>query len=143
MRQVLDQELQKTIVLRENAARQARFQAGRKVGAPAGGSDEYIFDDKENVPMSIAAKKMTEREKARLLKIAGGNVKKDFFGRVIVEKVLTADERLALGETDGNKGGRNGESEGGHGGTVWVTYNEGLNEAVKKPITLEEFMRGF
>ena len=58
-----------------------------------------------------------------------------------MEKVLTADERLALGETDGNKGGKNGD--GGHAGEVWVTYNEGLNEAVRKPITLEEFMRSF
>ncbi|KAM7198602.1 chromosome transmission fidelity protein 18 [Naviculisporaceae sp. PSN 640] len=147
VRQVLDQELQKTIAMRESAARQSRFRAGRNVHAAAD-ADDYVFDDKENDMLADKKKAMSEKERLRILKLqqahGKGAVKKDFFGRVIVEKALSAEER-ALGETNGN-GGRNLKKKGHakeDGVKVWVTYHEGLNNAVRKPITLEEFMRGF
>lgn len=133
--------------MRENAARQARFRMGRNVHAAAD-ADDFVFDDKENDVLGGKKKVVSEKERLRIMKLqqaqGRGAVKKDFFGRVIVEKVLSAEER-ALGEMSGN-GGRNLKKKGnGHedGVKVWVTYHEGLNNAVRKPITLEDFMRGF
>ncbi|KAK3688064.1 hypothetical protein B0T22DRAFT_439629 [Podospora appendiculata] len=122
VRQVLDLELQKAIALRETAARQARFQSGSLAGV----HEDYVFSDKEN--KAAAQKMLTEREKMVLAR----SVKRDFFGRLIVEKPRP------LGETDGNAARGKAEGEG----KIWVTYHEGLNEAVRKPISLEEFMRG-
>ncbi|ROW05787.1 hypothetical protein VMCG_05225 [Cytospora schulzeri] len=123
VRQVLDQELQKTITMRETAARQARFRAG--MGAAEIESLEHsslMHDDKENKPS----------EKNPL--IVPTIVKRDFFGRVIMEK--------ALHEIDGNGGGKKGRAAEKVENKVWVTYHEGLNNAVRKPVSLDEFLRG-
>jgi chromosome transmission fidelity protein 18 len=129
VRQVLDQELQKTLAMRENAARQARFQSG----SAAGVHEDYIFDDKENNPgmkkMNSGAKEFnatgTGKENA-------DDVKRDFFGRVI------ALPPRPLGETDGNAGREKSKADI----NVWVTFHEGLNNAVRKPISLQELLRG-
>jgi chromosome transmission fidelity protein 18 len=127
VRQVLDQELQKTIKLREIAMRQARFKSGHIAGV----HDDYVFDDKEN-----SAAKGPVKDRDRFM---GSSLKKDFFGRVIIPKERPLDE------TDGN-GKRSAASDtaaSDAAAKVWVTYHEGLNNAVRKPISLEEFMRGF
>ncbi|KUI68136.1 Chromosome transmission fidelity protein 18 [Cytospora mali] len=124
VRQVLDQELQKTIALRETAARQARFRAG--MGAAEieslAHSTLLLHDDKENVG--------GERNPLIVPTI----VKKDFFGRVIMEKPLH--------EIDGNSGGQKSKAAEKAESKVWVTYHEGLNNAVRKPVSLEDFLRG-
>ncbi|KAI8949684.1 hypothetical protein F4801DRAFT_580223 [Xylaria longipes] len=117
VRQVLDQELQKTNLLRENAARQTRYKAGNPHGS------DYIFDDKENANVA---------KKQGLPAIP---VKKDFFGRVIRSDVRP------LSESDGN-GVDKRKAEGKTETKVWVTYHEGMNNAVRKPITLDELLRG-
>ncbi|KAK0620033.1 hypothetical protein B0T14DRAFT_520474 [Immersiella caudata] len=128
VRQVLDQELQRALAQRENEARQARLRMGGAV------DPSFVFDNKENLSRN---KKNTNTNTNN--SGPGGNVKRDFFGRVIVDKPNP------LGESDGNAGGggakRKREKETGQ--RVWVTYHEGLNNAVTKPISLEEFMRGF
>lgn len=55
---------------------------------------------------------------------SGKDVKKDFFGRVVKEeeKVLNVVKKVEQ--------------------RVWVSYHEGFSNAVKRPLTLEEFMRG-
>lgn len=58
-------------------------------------------------------------------------VKKDFFGRVI--------EAKPLAEVDGNLREKKAKREERK---VWVTYHEGLNNAVRKPMSLQEFLRG-
>lgn len=58
-------------------------------------------------------------------------VKKDFFGRVIQVVPLTELERDAAG-----KKAKREERK------VWITYNEGLNNAVKKPMSLQDFLSG-
>jgi chromosome transmission fidelity protein 18 len=141
VRQVLDQELHKTIVLRENAARQARFQSG----AAAGGiQNDYGFDDKENQTKGPAA---TGKGAATVAVPLATSVKRDFFGRVVADKT---QQHRPLGERDGNSAGarrkRGATGSGGAvpaAGKVWVTYHEGLNNAVTKPISLDEFLRGF
>ncbi|KAK4148745.1 hypothetical protein C8A00DRAFT_38675 [Chaetomidium leptoderma] len=137
VRQVLDQELHKTLAQKESAARQARLRAGGGPAVVHVGDDHAVFDDKENLNLNLTLngkKSLVEDGK----KVAA--VKKDFFGRVIVERPLA--------ETDGNaaaaggKGGRR-RREVVEAAKVWVTYHEGLNNAVRKPISLVEFMRGF
>lgn len=118
VRQVLDQELQKTIAAREAASRQARFRAG---GADDEEVDQFMLsDDKEN-----------SRAQEKGLPIIPPVVKRDFFGRVIVEKVQP------LHDADGNERPVEVEQR-----KVWVTFHEGLNNAVRKPLALEEFLRG-
>lgn len=118
VRQVLDQELQRTIALRDTAAARARFTAGGPIDHIA--LDQlHPHDDKEN-----AGQKKPVIAPVTL-------VKKDFFGRVVVE--------VPLYDTDGN---RQAKAEEPIANQVWVTYHEGLNNAVKKPLTLEEFLRG-
>ncbi|OLN87876.1 Chromosome transmission fidelity protein 18 [Colletotrichum chlorophyti] len=120
VRQVLDQEMQKTIALRESAARQARFKAGNPLGH-------------EEVPVQVEKEDII-KEQEKLLEAA---VKRDFFGRIVPAR--------PLGEVDPNgvsKRQRKREPEGKSDNKVWVTYHEGLNNAVRKPITLKEFMRG-
>lgn len=121
VRQVLDQELIKTNAIRESQARQARFKAG------AG-------DDSTTTPAQDFKALLAEREKenaavAAALK-AETLIKRDFFGRVI--------ETRPLAEIDGNNGERKVHRERRK---VWVTYHEGLNNAVRKPITLQEFLK--
>ncbi|OAA44431.1 ATPase, AAA-type, core [Metarhizium rileyi] len=112
VRQVLDQELRRTIALRHSTARQARFQAG---GPSSQVQVQVPHDDKENRPAA--------RDRPGVL------VKRDFFGRIVEAKPLS--------ELDGNDGARDSTER-----KVWVTYHEGLNNAVRKPISLREFLRG-
>ncbi len=122
VRQVLDQELYKTITLRVNAARQARFSAGSKPGT----SNEYDFDDKEN---------KSQKQDDGKHKLLSHKVKRDFFGRII---------EIPLQDLDANAGeGAKRRPGSGHGKKVWVTYHEGLNNAVRRPIALEDFLRVF
>ena len=116
VRQVLDQELQRTISERERQARQARFKHG---GAAAPASSALPFDNKENLKSII--------EKAKTATI----VKKDFFGRIV--------EAKPLAEIDANGAQNKAKREEKK---VWVTYHEGLNNAVRKPMSLQDFMRG-
>ncbi|KAI0117126.1 hypothetical protein F4814DRAFT_459335 [Daldinia grandis] len=127
VRQVLDQELQKAKLQREKLARQARFRGGDLQGAVPEDTSFIFNDSKENKTSKLPG-----------LPILG--VKKDFFGRVIED----TDTR-ALRETDAN--GRPRSKAGGQGqekgeGKIWVTFHEGLNNAVRKPISLDELLRG-
>ncbi|KAF7556365.1 hypothetical protein G7046_g6310 [Stylonectria norvegica] len=118
VRQVLDQELQRTIATRENQARQERFRAGNPHG-----DDEAIFHTKETAAAKVRAD-ATAALKAEAL------IKRDFFGRIIqvVERPGDTPELRARREEKERK--------------VWVTYHEGLNNAVRKPISLHEFLKG-
>ncbi|SPQ25295.1 9e4c9082-8e05-495f-a77d-4c19522216cf [Thermothielavioides terrestris] len=90
VRQVLDQELQKTLAARESEARQARLRA-----APRRPRLLWL-----SLPLRARARAVS----------------------VVLLVVLV----VVVGA-----------------GKVWVTYHEGINNAVRKPISLEEFMRGF
>ncbi|KAF2261326.1 hypothetical protein CC78DRAFT_470605 [Lojkania enalia] len=57
-------------------------------------------------------------------------VKRDFFGRVMKEKAaVSRDAKLKI-QVEGNQG------------RIWVSFHEGFSNAVRKPITLDELMRG-
>ncbi|KAI1073685.1 hypothetical protein F5B20DRAFT_497164 [Whalleya microplaca] len=122
VRQVLDQELQKAKVLRSASARQARFRADNPHAT------DFVFDhDKENT---------TAPKEPALPAVI---IKKDFFGRVV-------KEMRPLQKTDGNKGqGKAGAKDAPLGTAetkVWVTFHEGLNNAVRKPMSLDDLLRG-
>ena len=116
VRQVLDQELKRTLIEREAIARQARFQAGNPLGHV-----ETLNTDK-----IMNAKKLAlggDAEDATL-------IKRDFFGRII--------EARPLAEVTVSSQAKKEVKER----KVWVTYHEGLNNAVRKPMSLQEFMKG-
>jgi chromosome transmission fidelity protein 18 len=111
---VLDQELHRTLALRETVARQARFRAGRVVGE----SDQHQ-------PQSL-----TQLSKGDMAIVEDGlAVKKDFFGRII--------QAQPLAEVTGGAREMAATQE-----KVWVTFHEGLNNAVRKPMMLREFLNG-
>jgi chromosome transmission fidelity protein 18 len=116
VRQVLDQELQRTIAQRENAARQARLRMGGDID-PA-----FVFDNKENPSRKHGAVK-NRPEKMSSTNTAIGDVKRDFFGRVLVDKPSRPGP---LGEADGNAAGarkRNAAGDAPGARRVWVTYH--------------------
>ena len=117
VRQVLDQEYQKNIIVRENAARQARYKAGNP-------------DDKVDFSFSNNEEKKSHHVEERHL-----GAKKDFFGRVV-------REALPLQDIDGNAEGKRDKEKGKDDNMVWVSFHEGFSNAVRKPITVEELLRG-
>ncbi|GAB0133768.1 hypothetical protein EsDP_00002165 [Epichloe bromicola] len=121
VRQVLDQELHRTIALRENTARQARFQAGALPGTKLVPRPSLELAPDED-------RRMYAPDKAKGAIV----VKKDFFGRIIEAQSLAAAE---LDASSGEKRVVKEENK------VWVTYHEGLNNAVRKPISLKDFLR--
>jgi chromosome transmission fidelity protein 18 len=121
VRQVLDQELQRVILERDHAARQARFQAGRPTNPD---HIPTISDDKEN---------SSKVAKTAVPSLPGPKLKRDFFGRVIAEV-------KPLGERSSNA--TNNVPEDKSRVQVWVKYHEGFNNAVRKPISLQDFLQG-
>ncbi|KAJ6444270.1 thermotolerance protein [Purpureocillium lavendulum] len=136
VRQVLDQELRRTIALRETTARQARFRAGgsddgggagpmlpaaHPLSLAAAAASRHSGSNKENLPDGVKA--------PALPALPAAIVKRDFFGRVVHVQPLA--------EVDGNSGDKRARGEERK---VWVTFHEGLNNAVRKPISLQEFM---
>ncbi|PVH82671.1 hypothetical protein DL98DRAFT_513762 [Cadophora sp. DSE1049] len=119
VRQVLDQEYQKNIIVRENAARQARYKAG---------------NPNDDVEFSIASK---ENKGHQALEIVIG-AKKDFFGREIREEVTPLQEIDGNAEPEGKKKKKDAKDDN----KVWVSFHEGFSNAVRKPITVEELLRG-
>ncbi|KAK7956342.1 uncharacterized protein PG986_005564 [Apiospora aurea] len=122
VRQVLDQEMDKLRRLRENAARQTRFRTGNPLD-----EREAVLDTKE------------KSGKPKGIELPIIPVKKDFFGRVVAKPDVQP-----LPEGDGNANGKKAKSNDEPAGEnkVWVTFHEGLNNAVRKPITLDDLFRG-
>lgn len=124
VRQVLDQEYQKNIIVRENAARQARYKAGNP-------------DDGEDFSFSATKESKNHHAEAKVL-----GVKKDFFGRVVRE-IMPLQEIDGNGGTgDGGGEGKRKKEKGKDDNKIWVSFHEGFSNAVRKPITIEELLRG-
>ena len=113
VRQVIDQELPKTILTLEARARQARFLAG---GDPTSSAPLPVIESRESALLDD-------------VKTATA-IKRDFFGRVVEARPLAelVDKDADRVRAEQTK--------------VWVTYHEGLNNAVRKPMSYQEFMRG-
>lgn len=79
---------------------------------------------------------------AALAALAAVKVKRDFFGRVIVNEAQPQRKHSNhKGDTDGDMKDKNGKEKEEH--KVWVSFHEGFSNAVRKPISLRELMGGF
>ena len=120
VRQVLDQEWRKEETRLAEEARMARF--GALVGAAAANHKHARVNPHDDGADLPATKKRIAR---------------DFFGRPIVLSVTEG------GDGDENaQHSRNGDEQTAKGDPrTWVTFHEGYSNAVRKPISLAEFMR--
>ena len=68
-------------------------------------------------------------------------VKRDFFGRIIINETRPSKND---GDEASDKSAKERKPVGGEEGEnkVWVSFHEGFSNAVRKPITLDELMRG-
>ena len=121
IRQALDQEFQKRIIRQRADAAQSRF----KAGSVPGQSDE--------VSSAVAGSAVTAAEGKGSEVTAA---RRDLFGRIIGDDQPQFNP--SIGEKP-KKSARGNDDEK----TVWVSFHEGFSNAVRKPITLEELMRGF
>lgn len=141
IRQVLDQELYKHKILLASQARQARGN-----GLPTISSTHLITDaDKENIQPSTTSNPNPQVQTST--KIA-----RDFFGRPIAQPAgLEVDTSISKKKLDASsiakstamKGKAQGDGNESEGGRIWVSFNEGFSNAVRKPITLTDLMEGF
>ena len=122
IRQALDQEYQKYLFRQRTDARQARCTSGDGLGSDA----NFGAGDKDIVS--------TEKDGANLKPVA---VRRDFFGRMIDVASPTTRDHSSQGESGGSQDSKLDEK-----GNAWVSYHEGFSNAVRKPITLNELMRG-
>ena len=124
IRQALDQEYQKFLLRRESDARQARYSAGgRGLATDIVSTHNHADDIPSGKPIKPAA--------------AAGQ-KRDFFGRIITDPTRPSSKNGDAGIDTNDRGGKAEEK-----GKIWVSFHEGYSNAVRKPITLEELMRGF
>jgi chromosome transmission fidelity protein 18 len=114
IRQVLSQSLYKQQVAQREASRQARM--GTSLEAP-------------QLKMVVNLENMLKRKK--------NEVKKDFFGRVIV-----SDEPQIGEEEEETRCGKRKKVQEDKNETVWLSFHEGFSNAVRKGVTLDEFMSG-
>lgn len=133
VRQVLEQEHAREVARREQEARVARVKSA--VFEVAGGAGGALRQGEEDEREAELAAKMAAAEKRA--------VKRDFFGRAIVETSASAaasDSPDAREQAKPN--GSVGSGKEKEEGRIWITYHEGFSNAVRKPITLKELMEG-
>jgi chromosome transmission fidelity protein 18 len=82
--------------------------------------DEPVEEVKETVDVEQAAKQIAKA------------VKRDFFGRIIKVRPLAVGENAKAVK----------KNVSGDEGRIWVSFHEGFSNAVRKPITIDELMRG-
>lgn len=137
VRQVLDQEYQKDLIRRQNEARQARYKAGA-------GAGDSTFDEEIDMNDLLNAEKGKENETLKAGEVKVRVAKRDFFGRIINEAlpqgVSGSDGTNEVSRQTVKRRRTGSEAENPH--KVWVSFHEGFSNAVRKPITLEELLRG-
>lgn len=116
VRQVLDQACRKEVLVQREATRQARM-----------GTTNDTPQLKRNLSMAASLENALKRKK--------NEVKKDFFGRVVVDDEPKEDEEEGGSKRKKVKGEEPKE-------TVWLSFHEGFSNAVRKGVTLDEFMSG-
>ena len=128
VRQVLQQEATKLRTLQAAENRAAR--SGLFAGVPtSNGEDQENHHATPFLP-NAPSKTTKDTQPTRA-------VKRDFFGRVIVNS-----ERVHDAGGEGRPGSGHGGKKGGDKGRIWVSYHEGFSNAVRKPIGLRELMEG-
>jgi chromosome transmission fidelity protein 18 len=127
IRQVLDQEYNAHKTRARAIAREARSRPGTSLEST---NEEFGDEGKENNSSNVA-------ENSKPIS-AAQLVKRDFFGRVIVnnEAPLLARPWSSDGEEMGSK------KKDENAKKVWLHYHEGFSNAVRKPVTMAELMAG-
>lgn len=118
--------------------RQARYTAG-------GGLPAELSSPSALVGSSAVDEIPAQSTTTTMLAITSLKPSRDFFGRIITSQqqqdgvIKTNQEGGTKMETEWgmNKKGKGGDNQ------VWVSFNEGFSNAVRKPITIEELMKGF
>ncbi|KAL8693749.1 MAG: hypothetical protein Q9218_001494 [Villophora microphyllina] len=123
IRQALDQEHQKYLV------RQKATTAQAKLGA-AGSLDPKPYLSKTGRQSSQYGKDGAQPAAP----------KRDFFGRIVKEHAADSEAPEASRWDANPKGQFSGTK---NGGKIFVSFHEGYSNAVRKPIILDELMRGF
>ncbi|KAJ4364540.1 Chromosome transmission fidelity protein 18 [Neocucurbitaria cava] len=113
VRSVLEQEWRKESALRDHANRRRR-----------GGQSEHEEPEAQKEEMTTEEKVAEANRKA---------VKRDFFGRVVMETDASRKEDKRKKES--------GEMQGDVG-RIWVSFHEGFSNAVRKPVTINDILRG-
>ncbi|KAL9114489.1 MAG: hypothetical protein Q9227_001570 [Pyrenula ochraceoflavens] len=117
LRQVLEQECRKEALRQRSKAR----------------LDQAMSADPSQQAVNLQdAGNDKENAEGTSKKSSGSRVKRDFFGRVIVNEQKPGATRINLKEA---AIGTNGKET-----RTWVSYHEGYSNAVRKPITLKELM---
>lgn len=129
VRQVLDQESRKEKLLQNSMARHAR--SSLFSSSSSSHDNNADDDDKENAEAGGL-----KADKAIAIAIVKGPaVKRDFFGRTIVNE--------AQRPSSAGNGEKTTQVSMAEDGRVWVSFHEGFSNAVRKPITLKELMDSF
>jgi chromosome transmission fidelity protein 18 len=81
-----------------------------------------------------SAKEKSDVDKKQEAAAKGKEVKRDFFGRIVLEAPKT---NVDMTQTSSKNLENNSPM-----GRVWVSYHEGFSNAVRRPITIEELLRG-
>lgn len=123
--------------------RQARYTAG--CGLPAELSSPSAL-----VGSSAVDEIPVQPTTTTTLAITSLKPSRDFFGRIITSQQQQQQQQqdgvIKTNQEGGTKmeteGGMNKKGKGGNN-QVWVSFNEGFSNAVRKPITIEELMKGF
>ncbi|KAK4972815.1 Chromosome transmission fidelity protein 18 [Elasticomyces elasticus] len=123
VRQVLEGEWKREEAKRIEASRMARFNDGVPLGRP----------DEDTVV--AGAPPLLQRE-VSALETGARAIKRDFFGRVIAAPVLGEEESAAARRS-------RVKQERKEEGRVWISFNEGYSNAVRKPMGMAELMNGF
>lgn len=120
--------------------RQARYQAG---GPPD--------DENPDEPAAVALYAKTKgsgpgrRDESEPSKAPAA--KRDFFGRIIMQNPSSdgAQQQRSDGVAAGMmpRGARAVTLHSKEDREIWVSFHEGFSNAVRKPITLEELIKGF
>ena len=125
VRQVLDQEFQKYRIRKSAEARQARFDAGNAFDNTNEGviphNEKVLDNDRDRRPVAKQTKPT--------------QVKRDFFGRRLPCDSMGSEPKRS--DEVQLRGKDNVEMN-----RIWVSYHEGFSNAVRKPITLRDLMRG-
>jgi chromosome transmission fidelity protein 18 len=125
VRQVLDQEWAKEAARLHEEARLARFGVRNLTGSAA--ADDHHPESRKRRRAGAAG---DEDDDDDMDAATGKKAVRDFFGRPVV---------IPAGETEAQRERRVGKMKKTLG--VWVTFHEGYSNAVRKPLTLGEFLR--
>ena len=104
-----------------------------RVGIRGGGevNGTWVEVDKKGKSKVVSKDEIDDEGKRK-------KVKRDFFGRVVVEEVREEDD---CDSDEGIKRQKRKLQEAKEQGRIWVTFHEGYSNAVRKPISLKEMMR--